>query len=375
MYIRYLTAGESHGRALVTIIEGIPKGLKLDIGFVNCELRRRMAGFGRGKRMLIEKDTAEILSGVRKGKTLGSPIAILIKNRDFKIEKLHSISAPRPGHADLAGALKFGATDMRDILERASARETASRVAAGAIFKIFLKDFGIESLSHVVMIGGIKSEERPTFSAIKRYSEKSPVRCADKDASRLMCLEIKKAKSDGDTLGGIFEVLIKGTPPGLGSYTQWDRRLDANLAGALMSIPGIKGVEIGAGFSTARERGSGVHDEISFDKKSKRFTRKTNNAGGIEGGISNGEDVILRCAMKPIATLAKPLNSVNIKTKKPVRAQVERADVCVVPSSGVIAESVSAIEIARAFSEKFGGDSLAEMKRNYKAYMNQLRKM
>lgn len=355
MRIRYLTAGESHGKALVSIIEGIPKGLTLDQGFINKELRRRMQGFGRGKRMRIEKDEAQILSGGRKGKTLGSPIAILIKNKDFKIESLHSISSPRPGHADLAGALKFGERDIRDILERSSARETASRVAAGAVAKILLKDFGIKLSSEVLMIGGIKSSTR--------------------GALRLMRLEIKKAKAFGDTLGGIFEVTAKGVPAGLGSYTQWTGRLDGNLARAIMSIPGVKGVEIGLGFSMAGERGSSVHDEIFFNKRLGKFTRKTNNAGGIEGGISNGEDIVLRAVMKPIATLTKPLQSVNIKTKKPQKAQVERADVCVVSSAGVIAESVSAIEIARAFAEKFGGDSIAEMKRNFEAYIKELKRI
>lgn len=375
MLVRYLTAGESHGKALVSIIEGIPKGLKLDTRLVNQELARRMKGFGRGKRMRIEKDKVEVLSGTRKGKTLGSPIALLIKNRDFRIETLPSISCPRPGHADLAGALKFGERDIRNILERASARETASRVAVGALFKILLGEFGIDFLSHVVMIGGVKSEKSFSFARMKGISEKSPVRCVDRDASRLMMLEIKNAKRDGDTVGGIFEVVIKGVPPGLGSYTQWDRRLDANFAKALMAIPGIKGVGIGAGFNVAFERGSRVHDEILFSKKSRRFSRKGNAAGGIEGGITNGEDIVLHAAMKPIATLAKPLDSVNIKTKRKAKAQVERADVCVVPSSGVIAENVCAIEIGRAMAEKFGGDSLSEMKRNYESYMKELRRI
>jgi chorismate synthase len=351
MHIRYLTAGESHGKALVSIIEGIPKGLRLEAGFINRELRRRMAGYGRGKRMRIEKDRVEILSGVRKKKTLGSPIALLIKNKDFKIDILHAVNSPRPGHADLAGALKFGERDMRNILERASARETASRVATGAVAKILLGRFGIKLISRVIMIGGVRSDEK------------------------LMRLEIKKARAEGDTLGGTFEVIAKGVPAGLGSYAQWDRRLDANLARQVMSIPGIKGVEIGLGFFMAESRGSFVHDEISFNRKSASFRRSSNNAGGIEGGISNGEDIVLRAAMKPIATLGKPLNSVNMKSKRPAKAAVERADICVVPSAAVIAESVSAIEIARAFCEKFGGDSLAEMRRNYEGYIKQVRKI
>lgn len=375
MYIRYLTAGESHGKALISIIEGIPMGLALEAGFINKELARRMKGFGRGKRMLIEKDTARILSGVRRKKTLGSPIAILVKNKDFKIEKLPSISFPRPGHADLAGALKFGERDMRNILERASARETASRVAIGAIAKALLKSFGIELLSHVTMIGGVEAEKVSPSSGLKARAEKSHVRCADKKASVLMCRAIEEAKKSGDTLGGIFEVIIKGVPAGLGSYSQWDKRLDADLAKAVMSIPGIKGVEIGGGFSVAEERGSSVHDEISYDRADRKFERSSNNAGGIEGGISNGEDIVLRSAMKPIATLLKPLNSVNIKSKRRAKAQVERADVCVVPAAAVIAESASAIEIARVMTEKFGGDSLTEMRRNYEGYIRQVKEM
>ncbi len=375
MRIQYVTAGESHGKALVSIIEGIPKGLKLDIQFINHELIRRMKGFGRGKRMQIEKDKIEVLSGIRGGKTLGSPIALLIKNKDSAIERLHSISLPRPGHADLAGALKYGERDIRNILERASARETASRVAAGSVCKILLKEFCVDLLSHVVMIGHIESEARLPFKKMKQAAERSPVRCVDKDISRLMCLEIKRAQSNGDTLGGVFEAVIKGVPPGLGSYVQWTRRLDGNIARAVMAIPGIKGVEIGFGFGVALQSGSYLHDEIFFDKKIRKFTRKTNNAGGIEGGISNGEDIVLRAAMKPIATLKKPLDSVNIRTKKKTKAQVERADVSVVPAAGVIAENVCAIEIACAMTEKFGGDSLDEMKRNYEGYVKEMRKI
>ncbi|MFH1594343.1 MAG: chorismate synthase [Candidatus Omnitrophota bacterium] len=375
MTLRYLTAGESHGRALVAIVEGIPKGLKLDAKFIDKELKRRMKGFGRGKRMLIEKDNVQILSGTRKGRTLGSPIALLISNRDFKIETLPSISCPRPGHADLAGVLKFGDADVRDILERASARQTASSVATGAVAKILLKEFGVDLMSHVKVIGGIRSKKALSFERMKDLAERSPVRCIDKDAARLMCFEIEKAKKAGDTVGGVFEVIAKGVPPGLGTYAQWDKRLDGNLAKAVMSIPGVKGVEIGAGFDVALFWGSAVHDQILWSEREKRFYRGSNNAGGIEGGISNGEDIILSGAMKPIATLVKPLDSVNLKTKKKVKAQVERADVCVVPSCGVIAESVCAIEIASAMGEKFGGDSLAEMKRNYDSYLKQLKKI
>jgi len=375
MNIRYLTAGESHGKALVSIIDGIPAGLKLDVKFINAELARRMKGFGRGARMRIEKDKVEVLSGTRKGKTLGSPIALLVSNKDFKIETLPSISRPRPGHADLAGALKFGENDIRNILERASARETASRVATGAVTKILLREFGIELLSHVISIGCIASRKSFSFAGVKSLAESSPVRCADSGASRLMCLEIEKARRAGDTLGGVFEVIAKGVPPGLGSYTQWDRRFDAALAGAVTSIPGIKGVEIGRAFDAAGKRGSAVHDEIFFSAKPGKFYRKTNTAGGIEGGVTNGEDITLRAAMKPIATLAKALDSIDMKTKKKAKAQVERSDVCVVPSAGVIAENAVAIEVARAFAEKFGGDSLAEMKRNYEGYKKQIKRL
>jgi len=374
MNIRYVTAGESHGKALLAILEGMPKGLHVDIKFINNELLRRMKGYGRGKRMRIEKDKVDILSGIRKGKTLGTPIALLIENKDFKIEKLHSISCPRPGHADLAGAIKFGDHDIRNILERASARETAARVAVGALLKLLLKEFQIDFLSHVVMIGGILSKKRFSFSKMKKIAERSPVRCVDAMFGKLMCSEIENAKKDGDTVGGIFEVIIKGVPPGLGSYAQWDKRMDGNLGRAVLSIPGIKGVGIGCGFSSAMGRGSSIHDEILFDRKKGGFTRNTNRSGGIEGGITNGEEILLHAAMKPIATLMKPLNSINIKTKKKAKAQVERADVCVVPASGVIAESVSAIEIAKAFKEKFGGDSLLEMKRNFKGYLKAIKK-
>lgn len=373
MDIRYLTAGESHGKALISIIEGMPKGLELDLDLINEELRRRMKGFGRGKRMSIEKDRVEILSGTRKGKTIGSPIALLIKNKDFKIESLPSISCPRPGHADLAGILKFADADARDILERASARETAARVAIGAVAKTLLREFRVDFLSHTVMIGGVLAEKDFTFARMKLLAEASPVRCADKEASRLMCLEIKKAKEDGDTLGGIFEVIVKGVTPGLGNYAQWDRRLDGNLSRAVMSIPGVKGVEIGAGFGVAFERGSALHDGILFNRKTKKFSRSSNNAGGLEGGITNGEDIVIKAAMKPIATLKNPLDSVNVKTGAKKKAQVERADVCVVPSCGVIAENVCAIEIARSMKEKFGGDSLSEMKRNYEGFIKAIR--
>jgi len=375
MHIRYLTAGESHGKALTCIIEGIPSGLKLDIDLINRELARRMKGFGRGKRMAIEKDRIDLLSGVKGGKTLGSPISVMIGNKDHKIESLHPITSPRPGHADLAGLLKFASKDVREILERASARETAARVTVGSIAKIMLAEFNIDLLSHVITIGKIKTKKTTTFSRIKALSERSPVRCIDHKASSLMCREIKNAIKKGDTLGGIFEIIIKGVPPGIGSYTQWDARLDGNLAKSIMSVPGVKGIEIGIGFDAAFKPGSLTHDAIYFNKRSHAFYRKSNNAGGLEGGVSNGEDIILRAAMKPIATMKKPLNSIDIITKKSKKAQIERADVCAVPACGVISESMCAIEIAKGMREKFGGDSISEMKRNYKMYMKALKRM
>jgi chorismate synthase len=375
MHIRFVTAGESHGRALVAIVEGIPSGVKCDTGFINGELARRMKGFGRGGRMSIEKDTVLVMAGLRRGRTLGSPVALVIMNRDHKIESLHSIISPRPGHADLAGALKFGERDIRNILERASARETAARVASGALTKLLLREFDIDFMSHVISIGTVESGKRLSFFRMKACAEKSPVRCVDKLASREMCRCIKQARDEGDTVGGVFEVIARGAPPGLGSYTQWDKRLDGNLTRSIMSIPGVKGVAIGAGFSAGSTPGSAVHDEILFNKRRRMFTRRTNNAGGIEGGITNGEDIVIRAVMKPIATLGKPLCSVDIRSKKKKMAQVERADVCVVPSCGVIAENVCAIEIANAMREKFGGDSLSEMKRNYEGYVKAMKRI
>jgi len=359
---------------MLTILDGMPAGLRIDKSAIDSELCRRMAGYGRGKRMKIERDTVEILSGVRKSVTIGSPIAMMVKNVDQSIDKLPIVLEPRPGHADLAGALKYDMKDVRSVLERASARETAARVSAGAIAKLLLSEFGIRVTSHVTVIGGVAAKNRGlSFSQIVTVAEKSPVRCADPSASRLMCEEIERAMASGDTLGGVFEVVIEGVPPGLGSYSQWDKRLDANLAKAVMSIQAIKGVGFGMGFEMARRRGSIVHDEIFYDK-TKGFYRKTNNAGGIEGGISTGEAIIITAVMKPISTLLKPLSSVNIKTKKAVKATVERSDVCAVPAAGIVAEAVSAIEIANAVIEKFGGDSVTEIKRNLKGYLDQVRK-
>ena len=372
--LRYLTSGESHGKCMLAILEGLPAGLEVDLTAVNNELARRMVGYGRGKRMQIEADKAEILSGLRKNKTIGSPVSILIPNVDHSIDKMPVVLEPRPGHADLTGVLKYNSSDVRDILERASARETVARVGVGSVAKILLAEFGIKVTSHVTMIGNIEARIKGLgFNQIVTLSERSPVRCADHNASRLMCNQIDKAAAKGDTLGGEFEILIEAVPPGLGSYIHWDKKIDARLAMAIMSIQAIKAVGFGIGFDAAKRQGSMVHDEIFYDKR-KGFYRKTNNAGGIEGGMTNGENIVIRAAMKPISTLKKPLSSVNIKTKKPVSASVERSDVCAVPAAGVIGEAVAAIEIANAFIEKFGGDSVKEMRRNFNGYLEQLKK-
>ena len=372
--LRYLTSGESHGKCMLTILDGVPAGLRVDKRAIDTELSRRMLGFGRGKRMSIESDTVEILSGLRRSETIGSPIALMVKNVDQSIDKLPIVLEPRPGHADLVGALKYDLKDVRSVLERASARETVARVGVGAVCKLLLAEFGIRIASHVTMIGGVESKAKGLgFSQIVTMAERSPLRCADPHASGLMCKAIEDAMNEGDTLGGIFEVRIDGVPPGLGSYAQWDRRIDARLAGAVMSIQAVKGVSFGIGFEAARRSGSMIHDEIFYAKK-QGFFRKTNNAGGIEGGMTNGEEIILQAVMKPISTLKKPLASVNIRTKKPIKATVERSDVCAVPAAGVIGEGACAIELANAMIEKFGGDSLGEMKRNYKGYLEQIKK-
>ena len=387
--LRYLTAGESHGKGLVAILEGMPAGLKLSSEDIDQELRRRQAGYGRGKRMEIEKDKVEIISGVRMGRTLGSPIALLIKNLDWEnwrqvmmVEDKKAISQnvspltrPRPGHADLAGALKYNFDDLRNVLERASARETAARVAVGAICRRFLSEFKIRIYSRVIQIGGIKDvhQWQPTEASYQMI-EDSPLRCLNKRAETKMIALIDSAKEKGDTLGGVFEVVILKLPVGLGSYVQWDLKLDARLAYALMSIQAIVGVEVGSGFVAAGKFGSQVQDEIFYEKSEHRFFRRSNNAGGIEGGMSNGEPIILRAAMKPISTLGQPLSSIDMVSKKPVKAMKERADVCALPAASVIGEAVAAFEIARAMREKFGADSLAETKRNYSGYLDYLRK-
>jgi chorismate synthase len=346
--LRYLTAGESHGRGLVAILEGLPAGIKIDERAINAELKRRQMGFGRGKRMQIENDKALIVSGLKGSKTLGSPLAILIENSDFSIEKLHKVLCPRPGHADLAGFLKYGFTDIRECLERASARSTAATVGVGAVCKLFLKEFKISVNSNVVSIGGAVSHE----DRIKK---------------------IKQAMANKDTLGGDFEVIAKNVPVGLGSYVQPDRRLDSRLAAGVMGIPGIKGVEIGLGFGYADKLGSQVHDSIYYSD-SKGYSRSTNNAGGIEGGISNGEDIVLCACMKPISTLMKPLDSVNVLTKRSSKAATERSDICAVESAGVVAESVVAYVLADVFLEKFGGDSLADIRAGYQHYLKRIKK-
>ncbi len=344
--LKYLTAGESHGKALTAILEGIPAGLKLDAAKINYELKRRQAGYGRGKRMQIEKDKVEILAGVKKGITLGSPIALLIENKDFSIEKLPAIFCPRPGHADLAGLLKYGFKDIRNVLERASARETAARVAVGAVCKMLLDEFKIDITSKVFLIGG----------------ECSP---------QAMMKKIIEAQVKKDTVGGIFEVEAKGVAAGLGSYVSGDRRLDARLSANIMSIPGIKAVGFGLGFAYAHRFGSACHDAIYY-AKNKGYFRKTNNAGGIEGGVSNGEDILIHACMKPIATLGKPLDSVNINNKRSGKATVERSDVCAVESAAIIAEAGAAFVLADALLEKFGTDALGDIKVSYKNYLKKI---
>jgi chorismate synthase len=376
--LRYLTAGESHGKVIVAILEGMPANLKVSPEDIDQELKRRQVGYGRGERMSIENDKVEVLSGIRLGKTLGSPIALMVKNLDYEnwkkimpVEGSKSIlqepvTALRPGHADLTGCIKYNQEDIRNILERASARGTVSLVAVGAIAKKFLKEFKISIFSHVIQIGNVKaSVDRGNYEVIHRTADKSDLRCADDKAAAQMKKEIDSAKEKGDAVGGIFEIIVLNAPIGLGSHVHPDRRLSGKLASAVMSIQGVKGVEIGLGFSVASIPGSKAHDEIFYENE--KFTRHTNNAGGLEGGITNGEPIIIRAAIKPAATISKPLNSVDIATKEPVKAHVERADVCHVPSAGVIAESSVAIEIASAFLEKYGGDSMEEIANRYNA--------
>ena len=384
--LRFLTSGESHGKGMLAILEGIPAGLSLSREQIDSELAARQSGYGRGDRMKIERDSVEVVSGLRGGVTIGSPITLLIGNKDWKnwrdvmdpwqvkdASRKAAVTRPRPGHADLAGALKYGHADVRNVLERASARETAARVAVGAVCKAFLAEFGIEIVSHVVALGGVKAKiSKMSVKRIKEASEKSAMRCADKEAERKMIDAIDRAKELGDSLGGIVEVRAIGVPVGLGSYSQWDRKLEARLAAAVMSIQAIKGVEIGLGFAAADRRGSQVHDEIMYDEK-RGFYRKTNRAGGIEGGVTNGEDVIVKAAMKPIPTLRHPLSSVDIVTKEPFAASVERSDIVAVPAASVVAGAAVAFVLADAVLEKFGGDSLEETHRSYEQYIAQVR--
>lgn len=381
--IRYLTSGESHGPALMGIVEGLPAGLALTETDINGDLARRQTGYGRGGRMAIEKDTVRILSGVRWGLTMGGPVGLIVENRDWvnwsekmSADKAYAgkaapVTKPRPGHADLTGMMKYGHDDARNILERSSARETAMRVAVGGTAKALLKVFGIGVYGWVREIGGISSGDiKGAAPAVSRLAEDSLVRCPDTAASASMVEAIEKAKKAGDSLGGIFEVVVTGCPPGLGSFVQRDRTLDGLLAGAMMSIQAMKGVEIGMGFEAGRRPGSEVHDEIFYSAK-KGYYRKSNNAGGIEGGMSNGSDIVVRVAMKPIPTLYKPLRSIDIATKKPFKASVERSDACAVPAAAVVGEAVAAFVIAQVMAEKFGGDSIVEMKRNFDGYIEQ----
>jgi chorismate synthase len=371
--LRFLTAGESHGKALVAIIEGLPANMDLDISIIDRDLKRRMTGYGRGGRMKIESDKVEILSGLFKGKTIGSPLAMMIRNLDYENWKdtdVPVVTRPRPGHGDLAGVIKYRQEDIRGILERASARETAARVAVGAVAKQLLSHLGIRFFSHVIAIGDVKmkAEFRPDDSCDILRVEESPVRCIDEEAERLMIKAIDEAALAGDSLGGVFEAIAINAPVGLGSHAHWDRKLDGRIAQSFMSIQAIKGVEIGLGNRCAHLPGSRVHDEIFFDQSVGSFYRKTNNAGGIEAGISNGCPIVVRAAMKPIPTLYKPLRSVDIKTKQQFSAGIERSDVCAVPAASIVGEAALAWVLAEAASEKFGGDSIEEMLENYNSY-------
>jgi len=395
--LRYFTAGESHGPCLTAIIDGVPAGFPIDVTRINHDLWRRQQGYGRGGRMLIEKDEVQIRSGIRWGETLGSPVALGIENRDWKnwSKKMSplpedrddkiAVTRPRPGHADLNGILKYNHSDIRNVLERASARDTVSRTAVGSFCKQLLAPFGIKVMGYLRSLGNIEAKNNgATYEDVFALAEESPVRVADKDAEEKMIALIDDCKNKGDTLGGVFEIVVLGLPPGIGSHTQWDRKLDGSLARALMSIQAIKGVEIGLGFEMARRRGSQVHDEIFFDPNKMvsegtprivptGFYRGSNNSGGTEGGMSNGAPLVVRAAMKPISTLMSPLQSVDFKSKQPADASVERSDVCSAPAAAVVGEAVVAFELAAGFLEKFGGDSLSEITRNYEGYLEQIK--
>ncbi len=388
--LRFTTAGESHGPALISILEGMVAGLHLVAADIDVELARRQQGYGRGRRMKIESDHVELLSGVRAGETLGSPIAMLIQNRDWKNwqeimdpapregdpDRKRAVTRPRPGHVDLSGMLKYDRDDARDVLERASARETTARVAAGAVCRLLLREFDITLGSHIVHLGGVDARRPDKMPAdLNAAADESQLRTLDRQAENEMIARIDAAKAEGNTLGGIAEVICQGAPVGLGSHVSWDRKLDGRLAAALMSIPAVKAVEIGLGMESARRQGSDVHDEIDTDERNVRagrVRRRSNRAGGMEGGISNGEQIVVRAAMKPISTLMRPLGTIEMKTRETAQAVAERSDVTAVPAMGVIAEAMTAFVVAQAFLEKFGGDSLAETRRNYESYISSL---
>jgi chorismate synthase len=386
--LRFVSAGESHGQALVAWISGLPAGVPIDMEFLQRELHRRQLGYGRGGRQRIEKDRADILAGVRHGKTIGAPIAVRIENRDWPnwekalpVEDTEGaddaqrrLTAPRPGHADLAGALKFNMHDARYVLERASARETTSRVTAGAFAKALLREFNVAVLSHTIAVGHARLEREATWDEIEVVCDnlESPLRCVDAATELKMKAEVDHALRTGDSVGGAFEVVAHGVPPGLGSHAQWDEKLDARIARAVMSIQAVKAVELGTGIANSGSYGSEVQDEIRYDAARKRFERSSNRAGGLEGGITNGQDVVVRGYLKPISTLGRPLLSADLETKEAVKAAYERSDICVVPAGGVTGEAMVALELAGAFLEKFGGDSLDETRRNYEGYQKQL---
>ena len=370
--LRYLTAGESHGRALVGILEGLPAGLEISENYINDQLRRRQQGYGRSTRQQIEADRVQILSGIRFGKTLGSPVALLIENKDWQNWKQimepegapseEEVSVPRPGHADLSGAIKYGHSDIRNVLERSSARETAMRVALCTLTRKLLEELEILVASHVISIGEVEAQTSVTeVNTLNELADRSPVRCIDPEAEKAMLEQIDRAGQQGDSLGGVFEVIVSGLPVGLGSYVHWDRKLDGLLAQALTSIQAIKAVEFGLGFKAAKVPGSAVHDQIYCGQQG--YYRETNNAGGIEGGMTNGQPIVIRAAMKPIPTLTTPLQSVDTKTKQPASAHKERSDICAVPAASVVAEAVVAFTITNALLGKFGGDNIAELKK------------
>jgi chorismate synthase len=387
--LRFETAGESHGECLVATLTGLPAGVPISIEYLNRQLWRRQQGFGRGGRMKIETDQVRIVSGVRNSQTIGSPIAILVENKDWKNwkeilavdgkdadpEKAKPVYRPRPGHADLAGVIKYNFQDARYILERASARETTARVALGALAKTFLRQFNIEVLSHVIGVGPVKLKRRALWEEVVALSEREDVLlgCVDSEVEQEMKAAVDHAYRTGDTVGGVFEVIAHGLPPGLGSHVTWDSRLDGKLAQAIVSIQAVKGAEIGEAEEGASSYGSAVQDTIHYRKPEHEFFRGSNRAGGLEGGMTNGEDLIVRGFLKPISTLRRPLESVDLPSREPASAAYERSDVAVVPAAGVIGEAMAALVLAQAFLEKFGGDSLGETRRNYDGYLGQVR--